>query len=289
MKYCEYCKVDVNENLENCPLCGSYLSRREGAEDGYYAKNIQPLAVYPKLVAKTEDNNNFLQKKFLLILIFVVAACVAINLLIVRGSLWSAYVGISAVVLYACVITSIYRRSRLYSILFVSALFVSLSFAGYDIVQRRALRYARRIRRVFGVYHSGIFVGDDSGDGRLAVCSAHQVQVLFRVARFDKRDCPCAADSHVERARIWKICRLAYLFVVFLFHTQHSDSVYGFLETLQKRNNAQIQCLKGGAKAPAFNFFISKIQDTSTARRTSLCAPLRPLLCTRLFLLSIGL
>ena len=85
MKYCEYCKVDVNENLENCPLCGSYLSRREGAEDGYYAKNIQPLAVYPKLVAKTEDNNNFLQKKFLLILIFVVAACVAINLLIVRG------------------------------------------------------------------------------------------------------------------------------------------------------------------------------------------------------------
>ena len=58
MKYCEYCKVDVNENLENCPLCGSYLSRREGAEDGYYAKNIQPLAVYPKLVAKTEDNNN---------------------------------------------------------------------------------------------------------------------------------------------------------------------------------------------------------------------------------------
>ena len=134
MKYCEYCKVDVNENLENCPLCGSYLSRREGAEDGYYAKNIQPLAVYPKLVAKTEDNNNFLQKKFLLILIFVVAACVAINLLIVRGSLWSAYVGISAVVLYACVITSIYRRSRLYSILFVSALFVSLSFAGYDMV-----------------------------------------------------------------------------------------------------------------------------------------------------------
>ena len=134
MKYCEYCKVDVNENLENCPLCGSYLSRREGEEDGYYAKNIQPLAVYPKLVAKTEDNNNFLQKKFLLILIFVVAACVAINLLIVRGSLWSAYVGISAVVLYACVITSIYRRSRLYSILFVSALFVSLSFAGYDIV-----------------------------------------------------------------------------------------------------------------------------------------------------------
>lgn len=97
-------------------------------------QNIQPLAVYPKLVAKTEDNNNFLQKKFLLILIFVVAACVAINLLIVRGSLWSAYVGISAVVLYACVITSIYRRSRLYSILFVSALFVSLSFAGYDIV-----------------------------------------------------------------------------------------------------------------------------------------------------------
>ena len=134
MKYCEYCKVDVNENLENCPLCGSYLTHREGSDEEYYAKNIQPLASYPNLVAKTEDNNNFLQKKFLLILIFIVAACVAINLLIVRGSLWSAYVGISAVVLYACVVTSIYRRSRLYSIFFVSALFVSLSFAGYDIV-----------------------------------------------------------------------------------------------------------------------------------------------------------
>ena len=86
------------------------------------------------MVAKTEDNNNFLQKKFLLILIFIVAACVAINLLIVKGSLWSAYVGISAVVLYACVVMSIYRRSRLYSIFFVSALVLSLSFAGYDMV-----------------------------------------------------------------------------------------------------------------------------------------------------------
>ena len=276
MKYCEYCKVDVNENLENCPLCGSYLSRREGAEDGYYAKNIQPLAVYPKLVAKTEDNNNFLQKKFLLILIFVVAACVAINLLIVRGSLWSAYVGISAVVLYACVITSIYRRSRLYSILFVSALFVSLSFAGYDIVHS-VERYGTL--EGFGVsleYIIPAFL--------LAMIVATDALLFVQRTKYKYYFVSLVLTSVialVPQILMWSVPAFGK-FADWLTFSLFFFSILNILIL-------STVCLKGGAKAPAFNFFISKIQDTSTARRTSLCAPLRPLLCTRLFLLSIGL
>ena len=32
MRYCEKCKVNVESNLKNCPLCGAYLKSDDGAK-----------------------------------------------------------------------------------------------------------------------------------------------------------------------------------------------------------------------------------------------------------------
>ena len=105
MKYCEYCKVDVKRKPRKLSLERKLSDAQRGSVMRSITPNIQPPRQIPSWFAN-EDNNNFCRKLFALFWIFIVA-CVAINLLIAAAVFGRRAVGISAVVLYACVVTPI--------------------------------------------------------------------------------------------------------------------------------------------------------------------------------------
>lgn len=136
MKVCRECKAVVNRSLEHCPLCGSHLEEERLANPFYerYEREIEPNVSYPKLTRRSDDYYNFLRKKSLILILAVVAVCVLINLLLTRDSLWSGYVVCAGATAYLCVITSLVRRRRFYSLIAVCSLFIPLAFVGFDMI-----------------------------------------------------------------------------------------------------------------------------------------------------------
>lgn len=136
MKICRECKVSVNRNLERCPLCGSHLEDEPCNEPFYehYGREIEPHVSYPKLTVRSDDQYNFLRKKSFVLIFAVVAICVLINLLLTKESLWSGYVVCAGATAYLCVITSLVRRRRFYSLIAVCSLVIPLAFVGFDMV-----------------------------------------------------------------------------------------------------------------------------------------------------------
>ena len=91
MKYCSECKVFVNENLKNCPLCGSWMEECESNRFEDYAEQ-EKYVNYPSLKLKGDAYKSFLRKKSLFLTLTVILVCVLINVLLTPSSLWSAYV-----------------------------------------------------------------------------------------------------------------------------------------------------------------------------------------------------
>lgn len=116
MKYCNECKVYVNEKLSRCPLCGAHVSecRKSFA---LYEKNVQPYIDYPKVSVNQTGNPHFLRKKSLLLIAAVILVCVWINFTLTPESVWSAYTALSLLLLYFGIIRPVFGRHRLYLLL----------------------------------------------------------------------------------------------------------------------------------------------------------------------------
>ncbi len=133
MKYCRNCKVNVNDRLVNCPLCGSYLDEKVESEKS--SEEVQSRITYPILTVESKNSKNFLRKNLLPFFLVAGAVCIAINWIIYSGTLWSGYVLVGLFGGYFAVMNSVYQKRRLYSILGLSGLISCICVLGIDVVK----------------------------------------------------------------------------------------------------------------------------------------------------------
>lgn len=131
MKYCEECKVNVNERHTHCPLCGSHLEKT--GESEMYSQ-IEKLTDYPELQLKNDEYRNFLRRKAAWLLISVTVVCVIINMLLTKESLWSGYVAAAGFMCYFGVITAIYRHRRFYAMIGVFGVVLPLTASFMEMI-----------------------------------------------------------------------------------------------------------------------------------------------------------
>lgn len=112
MKYCKICNVDVNDNHKNCPLCGSYLTETDVLPYPKYQEKIEKIVSKP--ISKPKENVDFLRTKNNYLILLILAICVALNILLTRESVWSAYVCIGGLFLILCVMLPIANKSKVY-------------------------------------------------------------------------------------------------------------------------------------------------------------------------------
>lgn len=124
MKYCTKCKVNVHHQLNNCPLCGSYLDSCYDNDNCAIYKDIDNVVVYPVLTEKSQTP--FFKSKFNLLLILSLALCIAINLTITPSSNWSAYVAIGVAFVLLCVMLPICAKTKFVNQLLFDTLVMSL-------------------------------------------------------------------------------------------------------------------------------------------------------------------
>lgn len=134
MKYCSECKVFVNENLKNCPLCGSWTEECNSEKFDDYL-NQEKYVQYPSLKLKGDAYKSFLRKKSLFLTLTVILVCVLINALVTPSHLWSAYVACGGMTVFICVLSTIYKKRRFYSLLLVLAIVLPVTLYCLDITQ----------------------------------------------------------------------------------------------------------------------------------------------------------
>ena len=135
MKYCTKCKVNVHHQLNNCPLCGSYLDSDNDNDNCTVYKDIDEVIAYPVLTERPQTH--FFKHKFNLLLLLTLALCGAINLIITPNSHWSVYVFIGVALVLLCVMLPICKKTKfvnqiLFDTLVLCALAVAMEFAVCD-------------------------------------------------------------------------------------------------------------------------------------------------------------
>ena len=111
MKYCEKCKVNVHHQLDNCPLCGSYLDDKHTNDNCRIYADIDKKVIYPILRENTRPS--FFRWKINIILLVATVICVALNILLDPQSHWSAYVAMGFVFTVGCVLLPISNKTKL--------------------------------------------------------------------------------------------------------------------------------------------------------------------------------
>lgn len=157
MKYCNECKVYAPEGLTNCPLCGSYLDKAEIPAEHY--KEQDKLVSYPKLKLKGDEYKHFLRKKSLAITLTIICVCILVNAVATPDSIWSAYVAAGGLAVFLCVLTTIYRKSRFYSLLSVCGLVIPITLFCIDLIQSyNVLHSAARLSFALPYAIPGFFI-----------------------------------------------------------------------------------------------------------------------------------
>lgn len=111
MKYCPKCKVNVHHQLDNCPLCGSYLDPKDNNDKCAIYADIDERVKYPVLHEK--GRSSFFKFKFNQILFALLLVCVTLNLILTPKSYWSAYVAMGFVFVLFCVMLPINTKMKL--------------------------------------------------------------------------------------------------------------------------------------------------------------------------------
>ena len=135
MKYCRQCRVFAHKDLTRCPLCGSYLVGAEKAESppARYERESEPCVRFVPLDYQGDFFRHFLRKKSLLLTIAAILIAVLVNRLITPRQQWWGYVVIGGLAVYWCVLQTIYRRRRFYSLLAVCAYALSAALYLIDL------------------------------------------------------------------------------------------------------------------------------------------------------------
>lgn len=115
MKYCPKCKVNVQHQLTNCPLCGTYLDA---------ANDNDKCAIYAPIDAKTEypvlkeiTYVPFFKHKFNKILLVLAAFAAVLNILLTKTSNWSYFVAIGVAITIFGVMSPINNKMKFTAII----------------------------------------------------------------------------------------------------------------------------------------------------------------------------
>lgn len=111
MKYCTKCKVNVHHQLNNCPLCGSYLDEKDDNQMCEMYGEMDRKVAYP--VLHEMKRVSFFRYKFNRILFVLLAFCVVLNILLTPEYHWSAYVAMGFVFAVFCVMMPINAKYKL--------------------------------------------------------------------------------------------------------------------------------------------------------------------------------
>ena len=132
MKYCTKCKVNVNHQLDNCPLCGSYLdSANDNDNCAVYVEQDKKI-LYPSL--KLNTYVPFFKQKFNKILLVVAACSIALNLLLTPTNLWCVYVCLAVFVAIFGVMSPINNKLKFVTTLRRNVFLATLSAVVLEFV-----------------------------------------------------------------------------------------------------------------------------------------------------------
>lgn len=110
MKFCSRCHVNVHHQLDNCPLCGSWLDEADNNDNCKVYMEMDEKIAYPTL--HEVRHVNFFRFKFNRILLVLLAFCVVLNILLSPQYHWSAYVAMGVVFAIFCVNTPINAKYK---------------------------------------------------------------------------------------------------------------------------------------------------------------------------------
>lgn len=103
MKYCNSCKVNVDNPIEHCPLCFSTLVQKDSEPE---------LQSYPALLQKAE-RYNILHRILIMLSLTVSTVCLSINILVQHRVSWSLVVIGNILYTWIAISTAIGKRAKL--------------------------------------------------------------------------------------------------------------------------------------------------------------------------------
>lgn len=132
MKYCNKCKVNVHRQLDNCPLCGSYLDEKDNNDKCKVYVEQDEIIRYP--ILKERPKASFFKFKFNQILFVLLLVCIALNIILTPKDYWSAYVAMGFIFVLICIMLPINTKMKLVrqiriDVAMLSAIGVALEFA----------------------------------------------------------------------------------------------------------------------------------------------------------------
>lgn len=139
MKYCPTCKINAHKNLNNCPLCGSYLEDTPITFKEY--EEMEEYVRYPQITLKTKVDFLRSRVNFLILIAAVISVIIDLYLNKFNQITWSAYVLVGAFVTITCVILPIALKRKLYNqviinlpVLTIASILLELFITGYQSV-----------------------------------------------------------------------------------------------------------------------------------------------------------
>ncbi len=115
MKYCPKCKVNVQHQLTNCPLCGTYLDPSDANDKCAVYAPIDGKTEYPTLHENTYVP--FFKHKFNKILLVLAVFAAVLNILLTPTLNWSYYVALGVIVAIFGVMSPINNKMKFTAII----------------------------------------------------------------------------------------------------------------------------------------------------------------------------
>lgn len=103
MKYCNSCRVSIDNPLEHCPLCFAHLTQKD---------NEPELPSYPALLQQAE-RYHLVRRILIMASLTVAVVCLTINLLDFQGVWWSLIVIGNILYMWVAVRTAVKTRAKL--------------------------------------------------------------------------------------------------------------------------------------------------------------------------------
>lgn len=128
MTYCKYCGVELDENMESCPLCNTpILAVYKDAEEGQQRPSYIPqkdLSIATGKLTKKQKSRLFWELSAIILLSAIIVTLI-IDIIISKGITWSRYTVTLCLVIF--VIISLFSFWRNRPILFLGGSFLSLA------------------------------------------------------------------------------------------------------------------------------------------------------------------
>lgn len=139
MNYCKNCGVELDENMNFCPLCGKNIADEtlQHKENLYYQKTIQEERILSDFKELTQVQRRKLFWELSgIILISGMIVTVIIDLIINKGITWSKYSVSICLVLFVNITLIVFVRKKIFILLIGSFLSTSILLMLFDLYNK---------------------------------------------------------------------------------------------------------------------------------------------------------